>query len=145
MVMVNDKIDNDIKMHLCCGNFKGLAEAPEQYRWHHPMQLVQGYLGSHWMLPSSNYLLRITPAAARQQANKQQSTNTPTLLAVLMATAMPRYNTVHIAQWRRSRASQEATERRHWASIVANCIKGTWLRRFVLMFFIINKLKKVPG
>jgi hypothetical protein len=51
-------------------NFEGLADAPEQYRCHCPMQDVQGYPGSHWMPPSSNYLLRIAPAAARATANK---------------------------------------------------------------------------
>jgi hypothetical protein len=29
------------------------------------MRHVQGYYGSHWMLASGNYLLRIAPAAAR--------------------------------------------------------------------------------
>ena len=48
-----------------------------------------------------------------QHANKQQSTNTPTKLAVLMAIAMRRYNIVCIAQWRRSRASLEATGCHH--------------------------------
>jgi hypothetical protein len=33
-----------------------------------------------------------------QQANKQESINTPTLLAVLMAMAVRRYNTAHIAR-----------------------------------------------
>jgi hypothetical protein len=33
-----------------------------------------------------------------QQANKQQSTNTPKMLAVLMATAVRQYNTARIAQ-----------------------------------------------
>jgi hypothetical protein len=46
-------------------NFEGLADAPEQYRRHCPMQPVQGYYGSHWMLASGDYLLRIAPAAAR--------------------------------------------------------------------------------
>ncbi len=41
-----------------------------------------------------------------QQANKQWWTNTPTLLAVLMAMAMCLYVTARITQWRRSRASQ---------------------------------------
>ncbi len=69
-----------------------------------------------------------------QQANKQQSTNTPTKLAVLMAMAMRRYITACIAQWRRSRASLEASGCRHWASIMSNNINWTWLRRFFLMF-----------
>jgi hypothetical protein len=46
-------------------HFEGLADAPEQYRWHCPMQYVQGYLGSHWTLPSGDHLLHIALAAAR--------------------------------------------------------------------------------
>ncbi len=45
--------------------FDGHADALKQYTWHCPMQHVQGYTGSHWMPPLGNYLLRITPAAAR--------------------------------------------------------------------------------
>jgi hypothetical protein len=56
-----------------------------------------------------------------------------------------RYNTAHITQWRRSRASQEATGRRHQASIVADSIKRTRQQCFFLMFFIVNTLKKVAG
>jgi hypothetical protein len=52
--------------------FEGLADAPEQYRWHRPMRHVQGYLKSHWTLPSGNYLLCIALAAAR--ATGKQST-----------------------------------------------------------------------
>jgi hypothetical protein len=69
-----------------------------------------------------------------QQAIKQQSTNTPRKQAVLMAMAMRRYVTARIVQWRRSRASLEATGRRHWASIMSNNINWTWLRWFILMF-----------
>jgi hypothetical protein len=80
-----------------------------------------------------------------QQTNKQQSTNTPTKLAILMAMAMRRYVTAHIAQWRRSRAIIEATGCRHWASIMPDNIKGTWLHRFFLMFFIIKTVGKGHG
>jgi hypothetical protein len=52
------------------GHFDGHSGAPEQYRWHHPMRHVQGYSRSHWTLPSGDYSLRITPAAARATANK---------------------------------------------------------------------------
>ncbi len=69
-----------------------------------------------------------------QQANKQQSTNTPKKVAMLMAVAVRRYNTAHIARWRRSRALLEATGRRHQASIVSDNINRTWLRRFFSMF-----------
>jgi hypothetical protein len=55
-------------------HFEGLADAPEQYRRHCPMQHVQGYPGSHWMLASGNYLLRIAPAAARA-TGKQTTIN----------------------------------------------------------------------
>ncbi len=69
-----------------------------------------------------------------QQANKQQSTSIPTKLAVLMAMAMRRYVTMRIAQWRRSRASLEATGHRHQASIMSNKINWTWLRRYMQCF-----------
>jgi hypothetical protein len=69
-----------------------------------------------------------------QQASKQQSTNTPRKLAVLMAIAMHRYVTARISQWRRSRASLEATGCCHWASIMPNNIHWIWLRWLFLMF-----------
>ncbi len=69
-----------------------------------------------------------------QQAYKQQSTNTPTKLAIFMAMAMHRYVTACIAQWRRSRASLEATGCYHRASIMPDNINWTWLRRFFSMF-----------
>jgi hypothetical protein len=81
------------------------------------------------------------------QGNSKQNDDKkfgPALLAFLMAVAVCRYNTAHIAQWRRSRASLEATGRCHRESIAADSIKGTWLRRF-FMFFIVNMLKKVAG
>ncbi len=53
-----------------------------------------------------------------QQAYKQQSTNTPAKLAILMVMAMHRYVTACITQWRRSRALLEATKRRNWAGIM---------------------------
>jgi hypothetical protein len=62
------------KCTLSPGRFDGHGGAPEQYRWHHPMWHVQGYSGSHWMLPSGNYLLCIAPAAARA-TGKQTTIN----------------------------------------------------------------------
>jgi hypothetical protein len=56
------------------GHFNGHGGAPEQYRWHRPMQHVQGYSGSQFMPPSGNYLLRITPAATRA-TGKQTTLN----------------------------------------------------------------------
>ncbi len=77
-----------------------------------------------------------------QQANKQQSTNTPTKLAVLMAMAMRWYVTTRIARWRRSRASLEATGHRHWVSIMSDNINRTWLRCFLLFFHCQNCRKR---
>ncbi len=81
---------------------------------------------------TTRYVLPQRPPG--QQANKQQSTNTPKKVAVLMAMAMRRYVTACIARWRRSRASQEATGCCHWATIMSNNINWTWLRCFFLMF-----------
>ncbi len=77
----------------------------------------------HWA--TTCYVLPQQPPG--QQANKQQSTNTPTKLAVLMAMVMRRYVTACIAQWRRSKASLEATGRHHRASIMFDYINLTWL------------------
>ncbi len=77
-----------------------------------------------------------------QQANKQQSTNTPTKLAVSMAMVMPWYVTARIVQWRRSRALLEATGCHHWASIMFDNIKGTWLRWFFWCFHCWNHRKR---
>jgi hypothetical protein len=52
------------------GHFDGHEEALKQYMWHRLMQHVQGNIGSHWMPPSADYLLRIASAAARATANK---------------------------------------------------------------------------
>jgi hypothetical protein len=79
-----------------------------------------------------------------QQASKQQSTNTPLKLAILMAMAMHRYLTGHIPRWRRSRASLEVTGRCHQASIMTNTIKETWLHHF-FMFFTIKTIEKGYG
>jgi hypothetical protein len=66
-------------------HFDGHRGAPEQYRLYCSMQHVQGYPGSHQMLPLDNYLLCITPAAARATANDTTTKKGPTLLATLMA------------------------------------------------------------
>ncbi len=85
----------------------------------------------HWATTCS--ILPQRPPAG-QQANKQQSTNTPKKVAMLMAAAVHQYNTVCIARWRRFRALLEATGRCHRASIMSDNINRTWIRRFLLMF-----------
>ncbi len=84
----------------------------------------------HWVTTCS--ILPQRPPG--QQANKQQSTNTPTKLTILMAMTMRQYITARISQWRRSRASLEATGCRHWASIMSNNINRTWQWWFFLLF-----------
>ena len=65
-----------------------------------------------------------------RQANKRGWKNIPTLLAVSMAMALRQYVTVHITQWRGSRASLKATGCHHWASTHFGNIKGTYLPIF---------------
>jgi hypothetical protein len=62
------------KCNSIAARFKGLVDAPEQYRRHRSMRHVQGYLGSHWMPPLGDYLLCIAPAAARA-TGKQTTIN----------------------------------------------------------------------
>jgi hypothetical protein len=124
------------------GHFNGHASTLKQYTWHCLIKQILGHTRCPWTLPLVDYSLHIAPLAVlpRQQANRWRWKNTSTLLAVLMAIAMRRYVTVCIPQWRRSRASLEATARLLWASIMSNNIKGTYLCHF-FMFFIVNALK----
>jgi hypothetical protein len=46
------------------GYFDGHGGAPGKYRQHCPMRHVQGYLGSHWLLPLGGSLLRIALVVA---------------------------------------------------------------------------------
>jgi hypothetical protein len=47
------------------GSFSGDADAVVQCRAHRPMNHIQGFTRSHWMLPSGKCLRRIAPAAAK--------------------------------------------------------------------------------
>ncbi len=124
------------------GRFDCHGSVPVQYRRHWPMQRVQGYSGSHWR-PLGNYLLCIAPAAARA-TGKQTTINKYTYKAGrLMAMAMRRYVTAHIAWWRRSRASLEATGCHHQASIMSNNIHRTWLQLFFWCFHHQNCRKRL--
>jgi hypothetical protein len=69
-----DKIDDDEWMTSAVGRFDGHGSAPGQYRWHCPVQHVQGYSGSHLTPALSDYSLRIAPAAKRA-TGIQTSTN----------------------------------------------------------------------
>jgi hypothetical protein len=63
-----------LTMALTCfsvvGHFDGHGNPPVQYEAHRPMQHVQGYYRSHWMLPSGNYLLCIATVTARATVNE---------------------------------------------------------------------------
>ncbi len=97
-----DRVDNKINETNECTSischFDGHVDVWVQCCSYPPIQRVQGYLGSHWKLPMGNYLLCITPAAARATENKTTTKNGPTLLAILMAVAVHQYNTACITQ-----------------------------------------------
>jgi hypothetical protein len=59
-----------IKCTLSAGPFDGHGGLPVQYEARCLMWYVQGYSGSHWMLPLGDYLLCIAPTATRATANK---------------------------------------------------------------------------
>ncbi len=92
----------------------------------------------HWV--TTCFVLPQQPPG--QQQTKQRQKHAPTLLAILMAVVVRTYNTTCIAQWRRSRASLEATGHCHWASIMSNNIKRTYPCRFLSMFFILQAHSK---
>ncbi len=79
-----------------------------------------------------------------QQANKQQSIKTPKKLATLMAMAMRRNVTAHIAWWRRFEALLEAIKCHHRVSIAANRHNWSWMCLFFLSFLIDNSYKMSP-
>ncbi len=126
------------------GNFDGLADTPVLHWAHHPMEGVQGFTRSHQTPPSGNYSLRFAPAAAMVSIKKTTTKNAPYLLAILMAVAVCRYDTAHIAQWRRSRAMLDTTGRRHRASIVADSSQLDIPTPF-FMFFIVKFVEKGLG
>ncbi len=125
----NSKQKNDDKIDL--------IRWPFQWPWQCAGSIPR-YSRSHWMPPSGNYLLRITPAAARATAKKTTTTNCPTLLSILLAMAMPQYHTTCIARWRMSRTLLEATGCCHQVSIAANRSHWTCICCFFTSFFIIN-------
>jgi hypothetical protein len=94
--MTMAKLLMTIECTLSAIHFDGHGGPPVQYEVHFPMQHVQGYSRSHWTPPSGNYLHHIAPADARETANKMTTKNIPKRLAILMAKAVRRYNTVRI-------------------------------------------------
>ncbi len=141
--MVNDKINDDERMCLRRRPFWW----PQQTRWSNERGITRcsesratldARRSCHWATTCS-----VSPQRRPgQQANKQQSTNTPKKVAILMAMAMPWYVTACIARWRRSRASLEATGRRHRVSIMSDNINQTWLQWFFWFFHHQNRRKR---
>jgi hypothetical protein len=122
------------KCTLSAGRINGHSGAPERYRQHRPMWISRATLEATGCCHQATTCYVSPQRLPGQQANQQQSSNTPKKVAVLMAMAMCQYVTACIAQWRRSRASLEATGRRHRASIMSDNINWTWLRCFFLVF-----------
>ncbi len=95
---------------------------------HHPMRHIQGYLVSHWMPPLGDYLLRITPVAARA-TGKQTIINKYTYFAGSFDGHgnAPLRNRTHCPM-EVVQGFTEATGHHHQVSIMSNNIKGIWLR-----------------
>ncbi len=118
-------------MRTCWSNTRGIALCSMT-------RAIPKATGRHNRVTTRSVLPQWPPG---QQKTKQHHKITPTLLDVLMTMAMCWYIIACIAQWRRPRASLEATGRHHWASIMSDNIKGTYLCQFCVLFFIVNMLK----
>ncbi len=123
-------------------HFDGHVDKLEQYGVYCQIQHDQGFTGSHWTLPSGNYLVRVASAAARVTINKTTVQHVPTLLAVSMAIAMRRYNTARIAWWRRFVAFIKVTKLHHQVSTHSDIINQTCLPLNLGVCFIVKSLKK---
>jgi hypothetical protein len=96
--MVDVEIDDAKQYTTMATCFNGRDDAPVQCCIHCPMEGVQGFTKSHWMLPLGKYLLRVIPADNGVACKKKTMKKAPYLLAILMATVVRRYNTVRIAR-----------------------------------------------
>ena len=84
--------------------------------------------------PDAAWLTPYCPGSRQGDNNTTIMQNVPILLAVMMAIAMRRYYTAHIAQWRRFVAFMEATKHCHQASTHSDIIKGTHQLRLFWKF-----------
>ncbi len=74
------RIDSNKKCRQIDGNFDCHGNAVVRCRTHQPIEHIQGFIRSHWMLPLGEFLRCIAPAAAMvkefelntQNANKRQ-------------------------------------------------------------------------
>jgi len=58
------QIDNNKKFRRIAGNVDCHADAAVRHKAHRPMEHIQGFTLSHWMLPAVECLCRIAPAAS---------------------------------------------------------------------------------
>ncbi len=91
------EIDDAKQYTTIATRFNGRDDAPVQCCIHRPMEGVQGFTRSHWMLPLGKYLLRIIPADNGVTCKKKTTKKAPYLLAISMAVVVRRYNTTRIA------------------------------------------------
>ena len=116
----------------------------KQTRWSNACDITQCSMtratpdapGSHYRVATCSVLPRRPPGWQWSQIK------TPTLLAISMAVAVQRNNTVHITQWRRFMAFLKVTKRRHHACTHSDNINQTCLPPFCLIYLIVNSSKK---
>ncbi len=116
-------------------HFEGLVDVPVLCGVHRPMQQSRATLeatGHHYWTTTISLLPRRPPG---QQQTKQWWKSGPTLMAILMAVAVPRYNTACIARWRRSRVLVEANGCRHWARHATNSCNWSSICRNISVFY----------
>jgi hypothetical protein len=74
--MCKQIIGNNEKCRQIAGDFDHHADAPMRCGAHHPMEHIQGFTRSHWMLPSGKCLHRIAPAAIMVHEFVENTQNT---------------------------------------------------------------------
>jgi hypothetical protein len=109
------------------------------------MQHVQGYSGSHWTLPSGDYLLRIPSAAAKATANKTTMKKWANFASHFdgHGGALVQYH-VHCVM-----EEVQGFGRSHWTPTLSEYC-GQYMQLFTHMpvfyeFFYHQLVKKVPG
>jgi hypothetical protein len=126
-------------------HFKGLADASVLCGVHCPMQHVQP------LQKPLDYIIKqvlslYCPRRHRGNSKKKTMKNAPTLLAILMAMEVRRYNTTCIARWKRCRAMLDATDSSYWASIAANSSQfGHTNAIFLCAFSLSTRRKRSQG
>ena len=70
------EIDGNKKCRQISGNFDCHGDAAVQHGVHRPIEHIQGFTGSHWMLSLGKCLCRIAPAAAMVNEFVETTQNT---------------------------------------------------------------------